>query len=81
MFLQAADLGGQLRQLQGVAYPDQQPLRPDGLDEEVLRPGLHGLDHGFDAAIGGQDDDRNGHARRADFRQRLQTRQARHDEV
>ena len=55
MFLEPSDLGGEPGQLQGVGDADQQAFGGDGLDEEVLGPGLHGLDHGLDAAAGGDE--------------------------
>ncbi len=79
--LQAADLGGQLGHLQGVADADQQAVGADRLDEEVLGAGLHGLDHRLYAAVGRQHDDRRGHARRAHLGQGLHARQAGHDEI
>jgi hypothetical protein len=81
VLLQAADLGRQLGQLQGVADADQQAFGGDGFDEEVLGSGLHGLHHGIDAAIGGQDDDRGRDACGADLGQGLHAAHARHDHV
>ena len=81
MLLQPPDLGRQLGQLQRVPDPDQDAFRARRLDEEVLGPGLHGLDHSLDAAVGRQHDDRRGHARRADLGQAFHPRHGRHDEV
>ena len=78
---QASDLGRQPLHLQGVAHPDQQPFRPHRLDEEVLGPGLHGLDNHVDAAIGGQHYHRLGDARAAQFGQAFQARHLGHHHV
>jgi hypothetical protein len=81
VFPEAADLGRQLGHLQGVAHADQQAFGGDRLDEEVLGPGLHGLDHGVHPARGGQDDDGGGDAGGADLGQGLHAAHARHDHV
>ena len=81
VFLEPTDLCGQSGDLEGVGDTDQQPFGRDGFDEEVLGPGLHGLDHRIDAARGGQDDDRCGHACGADLGQGLHAAHARHDHV
>ncbi len=81
LLLEAIDLALQVAHLQRVADRDHDPLRRGRLDEEVLRAGLHGLDHGVDAAGGGQHDDGLHEAARAHLLQRLQAALARHDKV
>ncbi len=48
--LQPVHLSGQFAHLQGVADGDGDALGRSRLDQEVLGAGLHGGDHGVDAA-------------------------------
>ena len=78
---QASDLGGQALHLHGVAHADQQAFRAHRFDEEVLGPGLHGLDHHVDAAVGRQDDDRLIDPGATQFGQAFQPRHLGHHHV
>ena len=56
--LQARDLAAQRAELHDVVEGDGEPFGPDRFDQEVGRAGAHGLDRRIDAAMTGQDDDR-----------------------
>ncbi|MCY1222594.1 hypothetical protein D9M72_346920 [compost metagenome] len=53
------DLAVAARHLQRIADRDRQPLRRDGLHQEVEGTRLHRVNHGFDAALAGLYDDRH----------------------
>jgi hypothetical protein len=78
---QALHLRRQLAHLQGVADGDDDALRRGRLDEEVLRPRLHGADHGLHPARGGEHDHRRRQPLGAHGLERLHPRHPRHDEV
>ncbi len=81
VLLQPVDLGRQLPHLQAVAHADDDPLGARRLDEEVLGPGLHGLDHSVDAAARGQHHGRSRDPAGAGGLQEVQPTHVRHDQV
>jgi hypothetical protein len=52
-----------------------------GLTKKSCAPGLHGLDDGVHAAVGGEDQHRHAHAAAAHLLERLQPREAGHHPV
>jgi hypothetical protein len=56
----AGDLVFERGGLQEIADRDVQPFRRHRLDHEILRAGIHHVDHGVDAAVAGLHDHRRG---------------------
>ena len=81
VLLQPVDLAPERAHGERVADGDDDPLGRGGLDEEVERAGLHGLDDGVDAAGGGDHDDRLVEAARAHLDQGVLAGHAGHDHV